>query len=311
MRRIFFIILLSIFANLGLNAQNTSYLDDEAITEFTKKLTKLPFSERDVIIKACEIYEKDFSNNPDLADWAFQVLYFYHEISCNDKSLTLHKTFSDEEIRGYFLNDIYILPKLKSDISAFIKEYAQWGYRIATFEDTSYRIEVDSSFLYKKFEKYLSREYSYYLSNYISDCGIPSYWHATLNVPLSEIMRRIEWRDLFLKENPEFIRHDLVIREIEYLMFSVAKGLENTPIYDEKDVILPEYKDAIQAYYRTHTETNWGLFLTEFMHRLSLNKYRHSHPIDLFVMNKLFPEDRKNIDPLLKYKDILIDNLMD
>lgn len=311
MRRIFFVVLLGFVSSISLKGQNLNYLDDHALTEFTKELTKLPFSERDVIIKACDIFEKNFIDNPDLSDWGFQILYYYHEISCEDKTLTLHKTFSDEEIRGYFLNDIYILPKLKTDITNFIKEYSQWGYRIATFEDTSYCIELDSSFLYNKFEKRLSREYSYYLRNFISDCGIPPYWHATLNVPLSEIMRRIEWRDFFLEENPNFIRNDLVIREIEYLMFSVAKGLENTTIYDDKGVIIPDYKNQIQTYYRKHSNTNWGKFLTEFMHRLSLNKYRHSHPIDMFVIEKLFPEDRKNIDPLLKYKDILIDNLMD
>ena len=304
--------LLMTFAFLTMaNAQNTSFLDDMAITDFAKELTKLPFSERDVIIKASDIFEERFDDNPDLADWGFQLLYFYHEISCWDKTETLHKTFSDEEIRGYFLNDIAILPKLKKDISEFIKEYARWGYRIATFEDTSYCIEVDSSFLFKRFEKMLSKEYSYYFSNFIRDCGTPPYWHATLDVPIAEIMRRIEWRDLFLDDYPDFVRNDLVIREIEFLVFSIAKGLENTPIYDDKDIIKKEYKDAIQAYYRKHTQTNWGLFLTEFMHRLSLNKYRHSHEIDMFVLNKLFPEDRKNIDPLLKYKDILIENLMD
>jgi hypothetical protein len=42
-----------------------------------------------------------------------------------------------------------------------------------------------------------------------------------------------------------------------------------------------------------------------------LNKYRNSYQIDRWVLDTLFPVDRKNIDPLLKYKDILIDNIVE
>lgn len=313
--------------------QNLTDLDEEKLTDFTNKLTKLPFSERDVIIKAGALFEQEFKDDPYVADWAFQILYFYHEISCEDKTVTLHKTFSDEEIRGYFHKDIWVLPKLKSNISSFIKEYAKWGYRISSDEDTSYAIEVDSTFLIKRYSKYLSKDYAYYFTNYVADLGVSPYWHSELNVSISEIMRRVQWRDLLLDKNPDFVRNDLVTREIEYLLFSITKGLEHTPIYGENkdqmkvhdpregfdftkisnegEIILPEYKSAIQSYYRSFPETKWGLYLTEFMHRLALNKYRFSNEIDNFVLENLFPENRKNIDPILKYKDILIDNLMD
>ena len=91
----------------------------------------------------------------------------------------------------------------------------------------------------------------------------------------------------------------------------MTKGLENTPIYDKDDIILKDYKDALQSYYRNHTNTTWGLYYTEFIHRLALNKYRNSNDIDQYVIKTLFPPERKNIDPLLKYEDILIDNLME
>jgi len=334
MKKIFLcVIAICLFAINNGFSQNLTDLDDQKLTDFTNELIKLPFSERDVIIKACDLFQKDFGNDPYVADWAFQILYYYHEISCEDKTVTLQKTFSDEEIRGYFHNDIWVLPKLKANISSFINEYAQWGYRISSDEDTSYTMEVDSTFLIKRFSKILSPDYSYYFNNYVSDLSAAPYWHCTLNVPISEIMRRVQWRDLLLNKNPDFVRSDLVTREIEGLLFAVTKGLEHTPIYgtnqnqmkvhdpregfdyakiaNEGEIILPEYKDAIQSYYRAYPETKWGLFLTEFMHRLSLNKYRFSNEIDKFVLDNLFPENRKNIDPLLKYKDMLIDNLMD
>lgn len=332
MKRIFLFIIVSLIAVSGFS-QNVTDLDDQKLTDFTNKLIKLPFSERDVIVKACEVFEKDFKDDPYVADWAFQILYYYHEISCDDKTATLQKTFSDKEIRGYFHKDIWVLPKLKTNISSFIAEYAKWGYRISTDEDTSYAMEVDSTYLLKRLSKYLSKDYAYYFTNYVADLGVAPYWHCTLNVPISEIMRRVEWRDNLLDRNPDFVRNDLVTREIEYLLFSITKGLEHTPIYgenpdemkvhdpregfdftkiaNESEIILPEYKDAIQSYYRAYPETTWGLYLTEFMHRLSLNKYRFSNEIDEFVLEKLFPSNRKNIDPLLKYKDMLIDNLMD
>lgn len=331
MKKIFLYIVVSLIA-LGGFSQNVIDLDDQKLTDFTNKLIKLPFTERDVIIKACEIFEKDFANDPYVADWAFQVLYYYHEISCEDKTITLHKTFSDNEIRGYFHKDIWVLPKLKSNISSFISEYAKWGYRISSYEDTSYYMEVDSTYLIKRLSKYLSKDYAYYFTNYIADLGVAPYWHCKLNVPISEIMRRVQWRDLLLDRNPDFVRNDLVTREIEYLLFSITKGLEHTPIYgenkdemkvhdpregfdftkisNESEIILPEYKDAIQSYYRANPETTWGLYLTDFMHRLALNKYRFSNEIDEFVLESLFPSNRKNIDPILKYKDMLIDNLM-
>lgn len=332
MKRIFLYIIVSLIA-VGGFSQNVIDLDNQKITDFTNKLIKLPFSERDVIVKACEVFEKDFANDPYVADWAFQVLYYYHEISCEDKTNTLHKTFSDKEIRGYFHKDIWVLPSLKSNIASFITEYAKWGYRISSDEDTSYAMEVDSTYLIKRLSKYLSPDYAYYFTNYVADLSAAPYWHSTLNVPISEIMRRVQWRDQLLDKSPDFVRNDLVTREIERLLFAVTKGLEHTPIYgqnedelkvhdpregfdftkiaNESEIILPQYKDAIQAYYRTYPQTTWGLYLTEFMHRLALNKYRFSNEIDEFVLEKLFPSNRKNIDPLLKYKDMLIDNLMD
>ncbi|MDR0972242.1 MAG: hypothetical protein LBM25_07655 [Bacteroidales bacterium] len=328
-----FIFLLVFLSIKPLFSQNLIDFNEEKLTNFTNKLVSLPFSERDVIIKACQVFEQDFSNDPYCADWAFQILYYYHQISCEDKTITLQKTYSGKEIRGYFYDDIYVLPKLKKNISAFIKEYALWGYRIASKEDTSYCIEVDSTFLIKRLGKYLSKDFAYYFNNYVADLSSPPYWHSQLNVPIEEIMRRVAWRDELLDRNPDFCVNNLVTLQIDYLLFSITKGLEHTPIYginedelkiarpvegfdfanisNQSEVILPEYKKAIQDYYKAHTSTYWGKFLTEFMHKLSLNKYRFSNEIDDFVINTLYPKDRKNIDPLLKFKDIMIDNLMD
>jgi hypothetical protein len=291
--------------------QNTTSLDDAKLTQFANDLTRLPFSERDVINKACELFKSTFKGDKDNADWGYQLLYYYHQLSCEDKTITLHKTFSDEEIRSLKIGDIAVLPKLRGEMKSFEKEYAKYGYRIMSFEDTSYCMEVNPSFLYDRLKDYLTKDYSYYRGNWVNEYDEVPYWHAKLVVPIKEVMRRIQWRDEFLAKNPQFIRNDLVTREIEYLSFSVTKGLENTPIYDKNDVILPEYKSALQEYYSNHTETVWGKYYTEFIHRLALNKYRNSNSIDQFVIETLYPKGRKNIDPLLKYEDILVDNLMD
>ena len=309
MRRIFVYIILSL-ATMHLQAQNTAMLNDEKLTEFTQKLAKLPFSERDVINKACKIFEEDFKTDPENADWAYQILYFYHQLSCDDKTATLHKTFSDQEIRSLKIGDIRVRAKLKTAMKQFDKEYSKYGYRIMSFEDTSHVIEVQPPFLYKRLKKYLTKDYAYYRGLWISEHDVPPYWHAALNVPLREIMARIEWRDLLLDASPDFVRNDLVLREIEDLSFCVTKGLENTPIYDQKDIILKEYKDALQSYYTKHKETTWGLYFTDFVHKLALNKYRNSYDIDKWVIDILFPRERKTIDPLLKYKDLLIEYIV-
>ncbi|MDR1847006.1 MAG: hypothetical protein LBR17_02690 [Bacteroidales bacterium] len=310
MKRIFVYVILSL-AGLYLQAQNTAMMNDEKLTEFAQKLVKLPFSERDVIDKACKIFEEDFKNDPENADWAYQILYYYHQLTCDDKTATLHKTFSPEEIRALKIGDIPVLGKMRSAMKKFDNEYTKYGYRIMSFEDTSYCIEVQPPFLYKRLSKYLTEDYAYYRGLWIAEYDVPPYWHAALNVPLKEIMARIEWRDVLLDKHPDFVRNDLVQREIENLCFCVTKGLENTPIYDEKDVILKEYKDALQTYYRKYTETTWGLYFTDFVHKLALNKYRNSYDIDLWVINSLFPKDRKNIDPIEKYKELIIDNIVE
>jgi hypothetical protein len=292
--------------------QNTETLDDAKLTKFANDLTKLPFSERDVILKACKLFEQEFKGDKESADWGFQILYYYHELSCEDKTTTLHKTFSDEEIRELKIGDIYgVLPMLKGEMKDFQKEYAKYGYRIMSFEDTSYCIEVNPAFLYERLKDYLTKDYAYYKGNWVKEYDEVPYWHAKLIVPINEVMRRIAWRDELLDSKKDFSRNDLVTREIEGLSFIVTKGLENTPIYDKNDVILKEYKNALQNYYRNHTNTTWGLYYTEFIHRLALNKYRNSNDIDQYVIKTLFPPERKNIDPLLKYEDILIDNLME
>lgn len=309
MKNIFFVLV--VFFSLIGQAQNTEFLDDAKMTKFAQDLSKLPFSERDVIHKAVNLFKAEFKNDKECADWAYQLLYFYHELSCEDKTNTLHKTWSDEQIRALKINDIEVISGIRSGMKKFEKEYSKYGYRIMSYEDTSYAMEVVPSYLYNQVKNYLTDLYAYYRGGWIDEHDVPTYWHAELSIKLSDVFKRIQWRDELLDKNPDFIRNDLVTREIEKLSFVVTKGLEHTPIYDKKGYIKQEYKSALQTYYRAHEKTTWGLYYTEFVHRLALNKYRNSDEIDRWVLKTLFPEDRKNIDPLLKYKDILIDNLME
>lgn len=309
MKRIIFALL--VCCSVVLSAQNTEYLDDEKMTKFANDLTKLPFSERDVILKAVDLYKATFKDDKECGDWGYQLLYYYHELACEDKTNTLHKTWSDEQIRALKVHDIEVISGIRSGMKSFEKEYSKYGYRVISYEDTSYAIEVQPAFLYDRVKDCLTKDYAYYRKGWINEHDVPPYWHAKLVVSLSEVMRRIQWRDELLDAHPDFIRYDLVTRELENLSFIVTKGLEHTAVYDDKGVIKKEYKDALQAYYRVHTKTTWGLYYTEYIHRLALNKYRNSDDIDRWVLRTLFPEDRKNIDPLLKYKDILVDNLMD
>lgn len=309
MKKLFFAVMM--FCSAVCFGQNTEYLDDTRLTKFAQDLSKLPFSERDVIEKAVNLFKAEFKNDKETADWAYQLLYFYHELSCEDKDNTLHKTWSDEQIRALKIRDIEVISGIRSGMKKFEKEYSRYGYRIMSYEDTSYAIEVVPSFLYNQLKDYLTPLYAYYRGGWIDEHDVPTYWHAKLSISLADVFKRIKWRDELLDQHPDFIRNDLVTREIEKLSFVVTKGLENTPIYDEKGVILPAYKSALQQYYRAHEKTTWGLYYTEFVHRLALNKYRNSDEIDRWVLKTLYPEDRKNIDPLMKYKDILIDNLMD
>lgn len=309
MKNIFFVLV--VFFSLIGQAQNTEFLDDAKMTKFAQDLSKLPFSERDVIHKAVNLFKAEFKNDKECADWAYQLLYFYHELSCEDKTNTLHKTWSDEQIRALKINDIEVISGIRSGMKKFEKEYSKYGYRIMSYEDTSYAMEVVPSYLYNQVKNYLTDLYAYYRGGWIDEHDVPTYWHAELSIKLSDVFKRIQWRDELLDKNPDFIRNDLVTREIEKLSFVVTKGLEHTPIYDKKGYIKQEYKSALQTYYRAHEKTTWGLYYTEFVHRLALNKYRNSDEIDRWVLKTLFPEDRKNIDPLLEYKDILIDNLME
>lgn len=309
MKNIFFVLV--VFFSLIGQAQNTEFLDDAKMTKFAQDLSKLPFSERDVIHKAVNLFKAEFKNDKECADWAYQLLYFYHELSCEDKTNTLHKTWSDEQIRALKINDIEVISGIRSGMKKFEKEYSKYGYRIMSYEDTSYAMEVVPSYLYNQVKNYLTDLYAYYRGGWIDEYDIPTYWHAELSIKLSDVFKRIQWRDELLDKNPDFIRNDLVTKEIERLSFVVTKGLEHTPIYDKKGYIKQEYKSALQTYYRVHEKTTWGLYYTEFVHRLALNKYRSSDEIDRWVLKTLFPDDRKNIDPLLKYKDILIDNLME
>ncbi len=310
MKKIFFAILILSICFIT-HAQNTEYLDDAKMTKFAEDLSALPFSERDVIHKAINLFKAEFKNNKECADWAYQLLYFYHELSCEDKTNTLHKTWSDEQIRALKVNDVEVISGIRSGMKKFEKEYSKYGYRIMSYEDTSYAMEVVPSFIYNQVKNYLTDEYAYYRGGWIGEHDEPAYWHAKLSVKLANVFKRIQWRDELLDKNPDFIRNDLVTREIEKLSFVVTRGLEHTPIYDDKGFIKQEYKSALQQYYRTHEKTVWGKYYTEFVHRLALNKYRNSDEIDRWVLKTLFPEERKNIDPLLKYKDILIDNLME
>lgn len=309
MKRVFFVVLLLV--GTVVYGQNTKYLDDDKMTKFAQELTKLPFTERDVIIKAIDLFKSTFKADKQGADWGYQLLYYYHQISCYDKTNTLHVDWSDEQIRALKVNDIEVISGIRSGMKSFEKEYSKWGYRVMSYEDTSYAIEVQPDFIFNKIDNYLSDDYRYYRANWIKEHDNPPYWHAKQVIKTSEIMERIKWRDELLDKDSSFIRNDLVTREIENLCFIVTKGLENTSIYDDKGVIKKEYKDALQNYYRAHTQTTWGKYMTEFVHRLALNKYRFSNEIDTWVIQSLFPEGRKNIDPLLKYKDILIDNLTD
>ena len=316
MKKIIFALLLTV--TLVSYSQNTQYLNDEKLTKFAEDLTKLPFTERDVILKAVKLFEQTFKDDKECADWGYQLLYYYHQLSCEDNTNTLHVHWSDEQIRALKVNDIEVIGGIRSGMKSFESEYGKYGYRVFSYEDTSYAVEVQPAFLFNKLEKYLTDDYRFYRSRWIKEYDYPPHWqkfppykHATQTLTTKDLMARIQWRDELLDRVKDFSRNDLVTREIEELCFIVTKGLENTSIYDDKGVIKKEYKDALQTYYRAHTETVWGKYMTEFVHRLALNKYRFSNDIDKWVLSQLYPEGRKNVDPLLKYEDILIDNLMD
>lgn len=278
--------------------------------KFTRDLIRLPFGERDVVLKGIELFERDFGKNPEEADWAYQLLQYYHELTVEDKTTTLQIAFSALQVFDY-KNKGEVDAGIRSDLSRFEKEYANYGYRVMAYEDTTYAIESNPDYLFAKCQKYLSKDYRYYRSKHLQELHTPPYWHATLVIKLSELMERIRWRDELLHDKKDFVRNDLVGYEVENLMIAIAKGLEKTPIYGADQIILPEYKTAIQAYYREHQTTRWGLFLTEFMHKLSINKYHHSDAIDRYAMSYMFPENRKQLDPLQKYKDMLSDNLVE
>ena len=306
------------FLSITLYCQNTQYLNDEKLTKFAQDLTKLPFTERDVINKSIDLFKEQFKGDKECADWAYQLLYYYHELSCEDKTNTLHVHWSDEQIRALKVHDIEVISGIKSGMKSFEKEYGKYGYRVVSYVDTSYAIEVQPDFLFNELEKYLTDDYRTYRSHWIKEYDYPAHWqkfypftHATQVISIKDIMKRIQWRDELLDRVKDFSRNDLVTRETEELCFVITKGLEHTSIYDDKGVIKQEYKTAIQDYYNNHTQTTWGKYMTEFIHRLALNKYRFSNDIDKWVISQLFPENRKNTDPLWKYKDILIDNLTD
>lgn len=102
-------------------AQNTEYLDDEKMTKFANDLTELPFSERDVILKAIDLFKETFKDDKECADWGYQLLYYYHELACEDKTNTLHKTWSDEQIRALKVNDIEVISGIRSGMKDFEK----------------------------------------------------------------------------------------------------------------------------------------------------------------------------------------------
>ena len=64
MKKIIFALLLTV--TLVSYSQNTQYLNDEKLTKFAEDLTKLPFTERDVILKAVKLFEQMFKDDKQI-----------------------------------------------------------------------------------------------------------------------------------------------------------------------------------------------------------------------------------------------------
>ncbi len=161
----------------------------------------------------------------------------------------------------------------------------QYGYKIGTRGEGTFAAEEDTDYLLKTFAKNISTPFVAYFTfakksrNYAFDGG--------LSISHEELRKLIILGDDIVKKYPDFKTTSLVEAILKKLVSSYMLGLDNTPVYGGKRILLPEVKKSLENFLKENKQSTYYPLVKYSYDLLKRNGFKMTDKVYADIVKKL------------------------
>ncbi|MDP2301133.1 MAG: hypothetical protein Q8N03_01755 [Ignavibacteria bacterium] len=184
------------------------------------------------------------------------------------------------KLNDSLMYDLDLLNKLEnkafnkdSVVTGFKKIVSESGFKLNQSEGYYY-VEESPNYLYSKFGKYVSPAISEYLSIRKKELNEGFAQDAALMISFKSITQRIlTWQDYLIKF-PDSYYSSQVNSYTNMYINALLGGLDNSPIFDENRLLLPEVKKAYDYFIQKSDSTENFLLINDLYKKLEKNSFK-------------------------------------
>jgi hypothetical protein len=215
------------------------------------------------IMKLCEEYKFDFTDklsNQDVQSEIISLLPSFEQIDLN---------------------------VLTGSGSQKVKELAQEAI------DKKYRLIAVEGFIapvvdykaYDIYRPYITQEMKDYIDIKLDESERPSVMDAGIVIPVEDFVDRIIKSMDYAAKYPDSPRTDEVSKFNNGRIFVYLSGIDNNPVFDSSQKILPDKLTEFQNIFTKYQDTEFGKILGSYLDLLGQENYNRTQKVDDFLSN--------------------------
>jgi hypothetical protein len=242
----------------------------------------------DNIEKIIKFIDENISSaNQDLAD---TMVYTAMKL-CEEYKFAFTDKFSPQEIQTAILDlsssGEIDMKKLKNTDNQKIKDL------ITEAVNKKYKLMIVEGFVmplvdyqaYNTYRQYLSNEMNDYIDIKLDESNRPSVLDAGIVIPIDDFIQRILKSYNYLENYPDSPRANEVKQFNHGRMQVYLGGIDNNPVFDSKNKILPEKLIEFENNLSKYSGTKFADILNSYLELLKQENYLKTQKIDEFLNN--------------------------
>lgn len=208
---------------------------------------------------------------------------------CEDYKFAFTDKFSSEEIQKAILDlspsGEIDLDKLKNSdnqkLKDLITELINKGYKLIIVEGFVMPIVDYQS--YDIYRQYLSKEMNDYMDIKLDESNRPSVVDAGIVIPVDDFIQRILKSYKYLENYPDSPRANEVKQFNHGRMQVYLGGIDNNPVFDSNQKILPDKLTEFEDNLITYSGTKFAEILNSYLELLKQENYYKTQKVDEFL----------------------------
>ena len=223
--------------------------------------------------------------------FASEMLYSVIKL-CEEYKFDFTDKFSDPSIQEAIISALPSFENIDLDILADssnekVKELAREAI------DKKYKLMAVEGFImplvdyksYDKYRPYLTEEMSDYLDIKLDESEKPSVMDAAIVIPINDFVERIIKSMDYISKYPNSSREDEVEHFNKGRIYMYLNGIDNNPVFDLKNKILPGKLAEFQDVQSEYSDTAFGVILARYLDLLAQENYIRTQKVDDFLEN--------------------------